>query len=76
MAHPDCTAVVADGDPPPNPLFTPPCDCPDCRPTDTFDPRTRDRRAKNDGWLRVRGHEQRYRVAVVPLGPTGTEALG
>ncbi|MEM9655261.1 MAG: hypothetical protein AAGA65_24430 [Actinomycetota bacterium] len=71
MAHPDCTAVVGEGEPPPNPLFTPPCHCPDCAPTQTFEQRQRD-----DGWLRVRGHQQRYRVEPVILGELGTKALG
>ncbi len=71
MAHPECTAVIGDGEATPNPLFTPPCQCPDCAPTQHFDVRDRD-----DGWLRISGHQQRYRVERFTLGRVGTEALG
>lgn len=70
MAHPECTAVVRGG-PDPNPLFTPPCQCPDCAPVEQFESRKRD-----DGWLRISGDRQRYRVERVTLGDVGIEALG
>jgi hypothetical protein len=73
MTHPECTAVVGGGEPDPNPLFTPPCQCPDCAPTERFEVRGRDR---DDGWLRISGDRQRYRVERVTLGDVGTEALG
>ncbi len=66
-----CTAVVAAGDIPPNVLFVPPCECPDCAPERTYDQRGHD-----DGWLRVRGDRQRYRVEPLPLGTRGRAALG
>jgi hypothetical protein len=69
--HPSCRAISRDGDPPDNPLFTPPCDCPRCAPDRTYD-----RDAGRDGWLRVLGHEQRYRVEVVELGTVGKAILG
>ncbi|MEM7273996.1 MAG: hypothetical protein AAF547_13010 [Actinomycetota bacterium] len=72
MSDPECTAVVADGEPPPNPLFTPPCTCPDCAP---------DRRYHGDGrpdrnWLRLAGDKRRHRVRPVTLGPRGRAMLG
>ncbi|MGI9595643.1 MAG: hypothetical protein ACR2QK_05765, partial [Acidimicrobiales bacterium] len=65
-----CTAVVRDGDAPPNPLFTPPCACPRCAPEVAYD------RSTGDGWLRLSGHRQRYRVELVELGVAGKAVLG
>ena len=65
-----CTAVVPEGEAPPNPLFTPPCGCPRCTPDGGYD--------RTDGreWLRISGDPQRYRVEVLELGATGRAVLG
>jgi hypothetical protein len=55
---------------PDNILFTPPCDCPRCLPERSYD------RASGAGWLRLSGHDQRYRVELVELGVTGRAVLG
>ncbi len=68
-----CTAIRSNGEPPDNILFTPPCDCPDCAPNQFYD---RPAGTGDDGYLRVRGHRQRYRVEVVELGATGRAVLG
>lgn len=65
-----CRAVVVEGEAPPNPLFTPPCDCPRCAPSATYD-----HAGGRDGWLRLPGDEQRHRVEVVDLGEVGRAAL-
>jgi hypothetical protein len=70
MTEPECTAAAAHGDAPPNILFTPPCACPRCAPERTYE------QADGSQWLRLRGHRQRYRVEVVPLGETGRAVLG
>lgn len=51
-------------------LVTPPCACPRCAPEQLFDVRG------DDGWLRMSGTRQRYRVAAFELGATGRAALG
>ncbi len=70
MTELECTAVVKEGESPANPLFTPPCDCPRCAPEVIYD------QVDGDGWLRLSGHRQRYRVAMVELGATGRAVLG
>lgn len=65
-----CRALVADGQAPPNPLFTPPCDCPRCTPDRIYVP------GGDDGWLRKSGDDKRYRVEVIALGATGKAVLG
>lgn len=66
----ECTATVVDGEARPNILFTPPCACPRCAPDQTYDT-SRDR-----GWLRVRGHQRRFRVEELTLGERGRAVLG
>lgn len=70
MSDDECSAELRDGESPPNPLFTPPCTCPACAPVHTYD------RSGGDGWLRVRGHQQRYRVRELELGALGKAVLG
>ena len=73
MSEPDevrCRAIAAAHDSPDNILFTPPCDCPKCVTAPVYD------RETGEGWLRLAGHEQRYRVEVVELGVTGRAVLG
>ena len=70
MSEDECKAIVGDGDSPPNPLFTPPCDCPRCAPETLHD------RTTGQQWLRIGGDRQRYRVEVLELGATGREVLG
>lgn len=70
MSEEDCTAVRNEGEAPPNPLFTPPCTCPRCKPELVYD------RADDDGWLRISGDRQRYRVELHRLGATGRAVLG
>lgn len=70
MNEGECTAIVRDGEAPPNVLFTPPCDCPRCAPLRFYE------QSDDDGWLRASGHRQRYRVELVQLGPTGKALLG
>ena len=69
-----CTAVVHDGRDAPNILFTPPCICPRCRPDLVYDAAARS--GRNEGWLRVPGRAQRYRVERFELGTAGRTALG
>lgn len=66
----ECTAIVDNGEPTRNLLFTPPCACPNCAP----DPVTATRADRN--WLRLPGRPQRLRVQVVDLGRTGRAVLG
>lgn len=70
MAEDDCTAIIREGESPPNLLFTPPCSCPRCAPDRIYN------RADEPGWLRVRGDAQRYRVELLELGSTGKAVLG
>jgi len=72
MSEQACTAIRADGDIPPNVLFTPPCACPRCAPATVYNHDGN----RDDGWLRVRGHQQRYRVEMVELGAAGHAVLG
>lgn len=65
----ECTAVVKAGEAPPNPLFTPPCACPRCAPGRHYE------QSDDDGWLRIAGDQQRYRVEVIELGAQGRAAL-
>lgn len=65
-----CRAVIGPGEAPPNPLFTPPCDCPHCAPQPTG------RDESGAEWLRMSGRAQRYRVRTVELGRTGRSVLG
>ncbi len=68
----ECTAVVADGDPRPNVLFTPPCTCSWCAPGPAeFAAERPDR-----NWLRMSGSRQRLRVENVQLGAAGRALLG
>jgi len=67
---PVCTANVGEGESPPNPLFTPPCACPRCAPTTSYEVR------RDDGWLRISGDQHRYRVEPVELGALGRDVLG
>ena len=71
MSESVCKAVVAEGQAPPNPLFTPPCDCPRCAPDRIYETDGDD-----VGWLRISGDDRRYRVEVVALGATGKAVLG
>lgn len=66
-----CKAVVPEGQAAPNPLFTPPCDCPRCAPDRSYE-----QPGADDGWLRLSGDDKRYRVEVVALGVTGKAVLG
>ena len=70
MSDIECKAMLGDGEIPDNPLFTPPCACPRCAPDRTYD------RSLDDGWLRLPGQEQRYRVELVELGDIGRAILG
>ena len=70
MSDQVCKAKIGEGETPPNILFIPPCDCPRCAPDRTYD------RTEDGEWLRVRGHQQRYRVEVITLGATGRAVLG
>ncbi|MCP3989101.1 MAG: hypothetical protein GY724_08500 [Actinomycetia bacterium] len=70
MSEQECTAIVNEGEAPPNLLFTPPCDCPRCAPDRIYD------NSADEGWLRIRGQKQRYRVEVIDLGATGRAVLG
>lgn len=70
MSEEECTAIVREGEAPPNPLFTPPCVCRLCAPDQFYD------RSTDSGWLRVRGDAQRHRVEVIELGATGRAVLG
>ena len=70
MSERTCTAVVRDGEEPPNVLFTPPCDCPNCAPVELYDG------TSDEEWVRRSGDRQRYRVEVLDLGPTGRHVLG
>ena len=71
MSDVPCTALENDwGDDRPNPLMHPQCACPRCTP----DPL--ERPGAGEGWLRVSGHQRRYRVEPVELGTTGSEMLG
>ena len=65
-----CRAITAAHETPDNILFTPPCDCPRCVSAPIYD------RTADSGWLRLAGHEQRYRVELVELGTTGRAVLG
>jgi hypothetical protein len=51
-------------------LVTPPCDCPRCAPDRFY------QKQDDDGWLRMSGTRQRYRVEPFPLGAAGREVLG
>lgn len=66
----ECTAIVDNGEPTRNLLFTPPCACPNCAPTSV-------EQARGDrNWLRLPGRPQRHRVEVVDLGVHGRRMLG
>lgn len=69
-AEQKCSAQIPEGEAPPNPLFTPPCSCPRCAPEITYE------QSSGDGWLRLSGQRQRYRVELVELGATGRAILG
>jgi len=65
-----CTAIDNDwGDDRPNVLMHPQCACPKCAVDPLEMPEA------GDGWLRISGHRQRYRVEVVELGSAGSELL-
>lgn len=64
-----CTALDP-GDDRADLLVTPPCACPRCAPDRSYEVRA------DDGWLRMSGTRQRYRVAPFELGTTGRTALG
>ncbi len=66
----ECTAIVGNGEPTRDLLFTPPCACPSCAPEAAVQARA------DRGWLRLPGHRQRLRVEVVDLGVTGRHVLG
>ncbi len=70
MSEQDCKAIQREGESVPNPLFTPPCDCPRCAPLKTYD------HDADDGWLRMSGDSRRYRVEPVELGSIGRAVLG
>jgi len=52
-------------------VVTPPCDCPRCRGEEVYRSAPVD-----DGWLRMSGTTQRFRVARFELGDTGRAVLG
>ena len=73
----ECTAVVRPGMPRLNPLFTPPCECPQCcwgssASDEAFDAGVR----RDDGWFRIAGQQQRQRVQTVELGHVARTLLG
>ncbi|MDG2112519.1 MAG: hypothetical protein P8N02_07905 [Actinomycetota bacterium] len=71
MTELPCTALEADwGDDRPNALMHPQCACPKC----AVDPL--EMPPEGEGWLRISGHRQRYRVEAVELGETGSQLLG
>lgn len=53
-------------------IMTPPCDCPRCQPERFYQLDD----LGHDGWLRMSGTRQRYRVERFELGATGRAVLG
>ncbi len=64
-----CRAITSVDETADNILFTPPCDCPRCTASPVYE-------RGDHGWLRIAGHEQRYRVEVIELGAVGRAVLG
>ena len=53
-------------------VTTPPCDCPRCQPERFYQLAE----GNDDGWLRMSGTRQRFRVTRFELGATGRAVLG
>lgn len=53
-------------------IMTPPCDCPRCQPERFYERND----TGDDGWLRMSGTRQRFRVERFELGATGRAVLG
>ena len=68
-----CKAISHEGDPPDNPLFTPPCDCPRCAPPHVP---ADEQSGTTTIWIAADGRPVRHEVDDLDLGEVGHQLLG